>query len=108
VNLAWLPSYLSLSPRQQGAVASSDENEDEDEYFDMVQTYGVAQANGVDPGTVQGGEQAALLGSYAAPSVKRLDQRDGHASLISCVSNLANTIIGSGALFSLYPNTHLS
>ena len=74
----------------------------------MVQTYGVARANAVDSGTGQE-EQAALLGGDSAPSsVKPLDKRDGHASLISCISNLANTIIGSGALFSLYPNTHLS
>lgn len=62
----------------------------------MVQTYGVAPDNPADPGASHGGEQSALLGGDRDTSSKRVDKPDGHASLISCTSNLVNTIIGSG------------
>ena len=62
----------------------------------MVQTYGVAQYNAGDPTNhVPGdGEESTLLGEDA--TVERPGRTDGHASIISCVSNLSNTIIGSG------------
>lgn len=62
----------------------------------MVQTYGVAPPNDAEPtqDTTAEGEGSALLGGDATP--KRAVKRDGHATIISCVSNLANTIIGSG------------
>jgi hypothetical protein len=65
----------------------------------MVQTYGVAPDNDNEPmptnyiGATEG-ESSALLGGDA--SIKRKDKADGHASIISSVSNLSNTIIGSG------------
>jgi hypothetical protein len=58
----------------------------------MVHTYGVAPESGIEP-THNDGEASALLGGDA--TVKRTG-RDGHASLTSSVSNLSNTIIGSG------------
>lgn len=60
----------------------------------MVQTYGVAPENNNEPADQASGEGSALLGGEA--TVKH--GRDGHATIISCVSNLANTIIGSGEL----------
>lgn len=41
------------------------------------------------------GESSALLGGTATPAKEELE---GHASLTSCISNLSNTIIGSGML----------
>ena len=65
----------------------------------MVQTYGVAE-NRTDTHEhvqeePQGGESSALLGGDATPKQSR-GKRDGAGSLVSSVSNLANTIIGSG------------
>jgi hypothetical protein len=62
----------------------------------MVQTYGVARAHHEPTNHVpdHGGEASALLGSDA--TVKQGGKLEGHASLISCVSNLSNTIIGTG------------
>ena len=77
-------------------LASFRPNEDE---YEMVQTYGVAQEDeSLDPTNhvVGEGEGSALLGDAA--TAKRLVKRDGNATIISCVSNLANTIIGSGEL----------
>ncbi|KIM90493.1 hypothetical protein PILCRDRAFT_185179 [Piloderma croceum F 1598] len=67
----------------------------------MVQTYGVAPDNDSEPIPTNyidatEGESSALLGGDA--SIKRKDKADGHASIVSSVSNLSNTIIGSGML----------
>lgn len=57
----------------------------------MVQTYGVANNTGaeVEPHTAD--ENEALLGGNTIAK-----KHEGHATLQSCVGNLANTIIGSG------------
>ncbi|KAI0091649.1 vacuolar amino acid transporter 5 [Irpex rosettiformis] len=63
----------------------------------MVQTYGVANEHD-EPGTAGAhisGESDALLGADA--SAKKL-KAEGHATIHSCVGNLANTIVGSGML----------
>jgi hypothetical protein len=60
--------------------------------FEMVHTYGIAPESRVEPAH-DDGEASALLGQNA--TVKR-SAKDGHATLTSCVSNLSNTIIGSG------------
>lgn len=65
----------------------------------MVQTYGVVPENDSEPIPTNyidaaEGESSALLGGDA--SIKRKDKADGHASIVSSVSNLSNTIIGSG------------
>ncbi|KAL0953758.1 hypothetical protein HGRIS_004947 [Hohenbuehelia grisea] len=66
----------------------------------MVQSYGVARATGgaseYDEAPGQG-EGSALLGGDAT-SKPQSQHHGGHASIGSCVSNLANTIIGSGML----------
>ncbi|KIK08887.1 hypothetical protein K443DRAFT_671943 [Laccaria amethystina LaAM-08-1] len=63
----------------------------------MVQTYGVAEATDFDPST--GGDEArALLGGDSAGVRKAEGKADGHATIVSCISNLSNTIIGSGML----------
>jgi hypothetical protein len=67
--------------------------------FEMVQTYGVARENDDHTNHVAGtGEESALLGGDA--TVKR--QTEGHATLTSCVSNLSNTIIGTGKCLADY------
>ncbi|KAJ3976437.1 transmembrane amino acid transporter protein-domain-containing protein [Lentinula raphanica] len=67
----------------------------------MVNTYGVAdtsssaQVADVDDSN----EHTAFLGDDRdTTATKRNDKPDGHASMISSISNLANTIIGSGML----------
>ncbi|KAI0653271.1 transmembrane amino acid transporter protein-domain-containing protein [Cubamyces menziesii] len=67
----------------------------------MVQMYGAAQGHhaehedGVDVEPRTSSEGDALLGVEASA---RRTKRDGHATLSSCISNLSNTIIGSGML----------
>ncbi|KAF7308221.1 Aa-trans domain-containing protein [Mycena chlorophos] len=62
---------------------------------DDMPPYGAAEGLGEDPTSPLGaGENSALLGGNRDPVVKR----DGKASMVSSVSNLANTIIGSGML----------
>ncbi|KAL1743260.1 transmembrane amino acid transporter protein-domain-containing protein [Schizophyllum fasciatum] len=61
----------------------------------MVQTYGASGSQHAPrSGGAGAGESDALLGGAPPAPVKR----QGHATLVSCVSNLANTIIGSGML----------
>lgn len=59
----------------------------------MVQTYGVANENGLEADTLATRESDALLGADAS---SRQPKTEGHATLQSSVGNLANTIIGSG------------
>nr|GAT55261.1 predicted protein [Mycena chlorophos] len=62
---------------------------------DDMAPYGAAEGLGEDATSPLGaGENSALLGGNRDPVVKR----DGKASMVSSVSNLANTIIGSGML----------
>ncbi|KAF8159531.1 transmembrane amino acid transporter protein-domain-containing protein [Crassisporium funariophilum] len=63
----------------------------------MVQTYGVAPESSAEPNALETDEGRALLGGPRRTS-KVDSNADGHASLISCISNLSNTIIGSGML----------
>ncbi|KAG2132787.1 vacuolar amino acid transporter 5 [Suillus clintonianus] len=60
----------------------------------MVQKYGAVLTTAADA-TAGDSEHSALLGGNAAPSAT---QREGHASILSSVSNLTNTIMGSGML----------
>ena len=66
----------------------------------MVQTYGVAPETSVEP-SIDTDEARALLADPNAPS-KRDRHTDGHATVISCISNLLNTIIGSGTYFATH------
>ncbi|KAI0794162.1 vacuolar amino acid transporter 5 [Fomes fomentarius] len=65
----------------------------------MAQMYGAAEGHEDRNHTVDDSrssrEDDALLGPVATP---RIHKHDGHATLVSCTSNLANTIIGSGML----------
>ncbi|PPQ78399.1 hypothetical protein CVT25_011622 [Psilocybe cyanescens] len=64
----------------------------------MVQTYGIAPDNQVEQDTHGvSDESRALLGGDSGRVHSNKDD-DGHASLVSCISNLSNTIIGSGML----------
>ena len=62
----------------------------------MVQPYGATNYSGVDvearDDTV--GEDTSLLG--AASTGKKVIKREGHATMVSGIGNLANTIVGSG------------
>lgn len=61
-----------------------------------VQTYGVVAQAERDAGDFADTHEAsALLGTHATPKV--VHKRDGRASLASSVSNLLNTIMGTGA-----------
>lgn len=60
----------------------------------MVQKYGAVLTAAADA-TIGDNESSALLAGNAAPSVQ---QKEGHASMLSSVSNLTNTIMGSGML----------
>ncbi|KAG2011780.1 vacuolar amino acid transporter 5, variant 4 [Coprinopsis cinerea AmutBmut pab1-1] len=68
----------------------------------MVATYGVAPPdNSGDPSFREGHDESrALLGGDGSASGSRAvkEKKDGHATLTSCIGNLANTIIGSGML----------
>jgi hypothetical protein len=60
----------------------------------MVEKYGVARENGSGPREdAEAGEGSPLL---AGPSTKFDVHSGGNATIVSCVSNLSNTIIGSG------------
>lgn len=65
----------------------------------MAQAYGSATTRNSDTGPVSSGAQesetSTLLPPGTAPD-EGGDTKDGHASLVSCVGNLTNTIIGSG------------
>ncbi|KAF5316609.1 hypothetical protein D9619_006400 [Psilocybe cf. subviscida] len=71
----------------------------------MVQVYGVAPRDSADANVAANGaegngegdeSQALLTGRTVARATQK--EKDGHASLLSCISNLSNTIIGSGML----------
>ena len=61
----------------------------------MIPQYGATNNSDVD---VEGrddnaSEDTSLLG---AASTGKVTKREGHATIASCVGNLANTIVGSG------------
>lgn len=64
----------------------------------MMHSYGAVETGVRDVHSVHHGvednEGSTLLGSEPAPK-----PREGHASMISCISNLSNTILGTGASF---------
>ncbi|KAJ7149759.1 transmembrane amino acid transporter protein-domain-containing protein [Mycena crocata] len=66
----------------------------------MAQKYGTTVSATEDPTSPLGaGESSALLGGDRDTTVKRaVVGREGKATMVSSVSNLANTIIGSGML----------
>ncbi|KAK0217841.1 transmembrane amino acid transporter protein-domain-containing protein [Armillaria fumosa] len=66
----------------------------------MVENYGTVNSVGAPdlPGTTTTAESSALLGGNRDATVKREGKADGRATVVSCVSNLCNTIIGSGML----------
>lgn len=69
--------------------------------YEMVQphSYGAVDHSSVDSVDVEAmedtaGEDTSLLG--AASTGKNVTKREGHATMVSGVGNLANTIVGSG------------
>lgn len=76
---------------------SSSESLDLDlDSYEMVQKYGAVHTTTADA-TAGDSESSALLAVDATSSVR---QKEGHASMLSSVSNLTNTIMGSGEYFS--------
>jgi len=69
---------------------------DRPDSYEMIQPYGATNDSGVDvearDDTV--GEHTSLLG--AASTGKKVAKREGHATMVSGIGNLANTIVGSG------------
>ncbi|KAG8703407.1 hypothetical protein FRC08_002857 [Ceratobasidium sp. 394] len=61
----------------------------------MARTYGAASTDRDDG--LGDTDNAPLLGN-APPKTVEAELEDGHATIVSCVGNLANTIIGSGML----------
>jgi len=64
--------------------------------YEMVQPYGTADNSGVDVEARDDatGEETSLLG--AASTGRKVMKREGHATMVSGIGNLANTIVGSG------------
>ena len=64
--------------------------------YEMVQPYGATNYSGVDVEARDDavGEDTSLLG--AASTGKKVTKREGHATMVSGIGNLANTIVGSG------------
>lgn len=62
----------------------------------MVQTYGAAAVKDINSELIESEEEEslALLGSHSSSAEQ--SRADGHATLLSSISNLLNTIIGSG------------
>lgn len=61
----------------------------------MARSYGIAPTDRED--VVEDRDNAPLLGA-GPPKAVEADQEDGHATIVSCVGNLANTIMGTGML----------
>lgn len=99
-QLAWFP--LSLLPSSRPPKHISDirlsafsPHINDDDTSEMIQTYGVTPV-AAEPSTGVVGEETALLGGERDTSIKTVHGREGHATIVSCISNLSNTIIGSG------------
>ena len=106
LSRAIVPVIIAASPRRRHFISPAGSSRTsftlEGDEYEMVQTYGATPVAAEDrepdlqPSNSEGlSEGDALLGAEA--SVRR-PKRDGHATLSSSVGNLANTIIGSGAL----------
>ena len=120
---AWLPPSFGLNPftptkstteatfhkpvqpeyiKEYDKSSDSDYELDEDDSYEMTQrSYGTT-APETNPALPDGeievsDESRALLGRAGEPQNKPDSKKDGHATLVSCISNLLNTIIGSGA-----------
>jgi hypothetical protein len=69
----------------------------------MLQSYGVAPPTNVDTHMSDDLDEArALLGTNSSAIGSLAKRKEGHATLVSSVSNLLNTIIGSGTFKRLY------
>jgi hypothetical protein len=92
VTLAAGSSFLAVRAVHPWISTSSDVGR---ETFEMARKYGIAREDGAEPGEdIEGGEASSLLGPNAVTKVD--GHAGGHASIVSSVSNLSNTIIGSG------------
>jgi hypothetical protein len=62
----------------------------------MVQPYGATNHSGADVEVRDDttGEETSLLGATATG--QKVTKREGHATVVSGIGNLANTIVGSG------------
>ena len=62
----------------------------------MVQPYGAANHSALDMEARDDttGEETSLLG--ADSTSRKVTKREGHATMVSGIGNIANTIVGSG------------
>lgn len=62
----------------------------------MVPQYGAASHSGIDVEARDdaAGEESSLLGTASAS--QKVAKREGQATVVSGIGNLANTIVGSG------------
>lgn len=70
----------------------------EDHVYEMVQAYGAVHVDHSNPYDDNTDEARALLGSNSRAVGSLMTKKDGHATIVSSVSNLLNTIIGSGTV----------
>lgn len=62
----------------------------------MVQAYGAVSDNTTDLTGVGNSEETNSLLGRDRPTIAESEGKEGHATVFSCISNLLNTIIGSG------------
>ncbi len=62
----------------------------------MVQTYGIVPDNAAGPTRARNSQETDALLDRDMLGKADSEGREGHATIFSCISNLLNTIIGSG------------
>ena len=97
-RLPWHAFSLPVIPHLNPHPSPSDAFDERIDSYEMVQTYGVVPENSAEP-SLDADEARALLAGPSDPGTPSKADRHvgGHATLTSSVSNLSNTIIGSGA-----------
>ena len=102
----WTSGDANEAKEYDNSSNSDHESFDEDNSYEMTpRSYGTTAAE-IMPALPDGvqenesevlDESRALLGRAGEPRNKPDSKKDGNATLVSCISNLLNTIIGSGA-----------
>ncbi|PPQ63803.1 hypothetical protein CVT24_009798, partial [Panaeolus cyanescens] len=92
------PSLIrSSTPASTYRPSSTPTYDDDQDEYEMVQTYGVANPHSHDNDNLPSADESRGLLS-GQTNQAHLPKPDGKATMLSCVSNLCNTIIGSGML----------
>lgn len=87
---------LSRDPNLSRRTSLASADSDELDSYEMVQPYGSTNHSGVDVEARDdtAGEETSLLGT--ASTGRKVTKREGHATMVSGIGNLVNTIVGSG------------